>query len=131
MTLTKLLQVLERENAVAQVHARAAEAAEAEKRIAAAVSFTTSHNLTQTRSLLAFLSLSTILSAPIPVPTEDIGDHRLPSDENEKQAVIQAGRELLTPEFATLKEELLQGLLGIKEDGAYAGVECMPRLETG
>lgn len=65
-----------------------------------------------------------MLAAPIPVNGASLGDHRLPLDEAEKLAVVDAGKTLLTPEFGGEKEGLLKALLGIQQDGSFAGISC-------
>lgn len=106
---------------------RAAEAEQTEKRIREAVDYAEANHVTHTRSLVAFLALSTLLAAPIPIPVNgnSIGDHRVPSDENEKAVVVDAGRVLLTPEFGdSEKDDLIKGLLGLIHDGSFHGLTC-------
>ena len=102
---------------------KAEETRQTNQKIAEAVQFAEAQHVTHTRSLVAFLALSTVLSTPI--PSGELGDHRLPSDESEKTAVIEAGRTLLTPEFGSgEKDDLLKGLLGINTDGSFEGLTC-------
>lgn len=94
------------------------------ERINEAVKFAEARHVTHTRSLLAFLGLSTLLAAPIPANGNDLGDHLLPSDEAEKLAVVDAGKTLLTPEFGGEKEGLLKALLGLQQEGSFGGISC-------
>lgn len=103
---------------------RALEAQKAEDRIREAVQFASAQHLTHTRSLVAFLALSTLLAAPIPINGNSLGDHRIPTSEEEKAAVIEAGRILLTPEFGEEKDKLIKGLLGDVPEGSFAGLSC-------
>lgn len=74
---------------------------------------------------MAFLALSTLLAAPFPINRNALGDHRIPTDEAEKTAVIDAGKTLLTPEFGSgEKDDLIKALLGALRDGSFEGVSC-------
>ena len=117
-------QVLEHEHAEKQAAQRATEAKEIDQRIADAVSYAESKSVLRTRSLVAFLASSTLLVTPIPLTPDQIGDHHVPPDENERTVVIDAGR-TLTPEFGSgKKEHLLKGFFGIQLESSFVGITC-------
>ncbi len=117
--------MVEQEVAEKQAIERATEQSDIERRVSEAVSYTEAKNVQQVRILVAFLALSTLLAAPIPVHLGGLDDHRVPTDDTERQAVIEAGRTLLTPEFGSVeKEDLLKGLLGLLAEGSFAGLGC-------
>ena len=110
-------QVLEHEHPEKQAAQRAAEAKEIGQWTAEAV-------VLRTRSLVAFIALSTLLVTPIPLTPDQIGDPHFPSDENERAVVIDAGRTLLTPEFGSREKEHLKTILGIQLEGSFIGITC-------
>jgi len=89
------------------------------------VSYAESKSIIRTRSLVAFLALSTLLVTPIPLAPDQIGDHRVPTDEIERNVIIEAGRTLLTPEFGSgEKDQLLKAILGIQLEGSFMDIPC-------
>ncbi|KAF8315880.1 hypothetical protein DL93DRAFT_813957 [Clavulina sp. PMI_390] len=121
--IKKLTEAHEADEAAKLAEERAATAKLVENKIKEAVEYAQAQHVTHTRSLVAFLALSTLLAAPFPVSGNDLGDHRLPSDEQEKTAVVDAGKLLLTPEFGnTEKDDLIKALLGNLHDGSFANI---------